>query len=246
MNRHIQSITTQFNSYNLRVAANEIYFEMHKTLQWYQKRGGGNKEILQWFIEHWIRLMTPITPHIAEELWHQTQENFVSNMDYPTFDSSEISEKDEVGEYLLSQLVQDTQEILKVTKMTPKKICYYISPAWKKKVMLKAIDMAKDGSVNIGKLMKEIMKDEQLRSHGKQVSKYVGKLTKEINKIQESDKKRYQIAINEKQYLKETISFLTDMFHCDIEIYNATDQNRYDPQQKARFAAPLRPAIYVE
>ncbi|MFO8078425.1 MAG: leucine--tRNA ligase [Thermoplasmatota archaeon] len=246
MNRHIHHITTQFDSYNLRVAANEIYFEMYKTLQWYRKRGGGNKKIIQWFTENWIRLMTPVTPHIAEELWHQTRDSFVSTMDYPTFDATEISEKDEVGEYLLSQLVQDTQEILKVTKMTPKKICYYISPAWKKEVMLKAIDLAKDGSVNVGKLMKDVMKNEHLRRQGKQVSKYAGKLPKEITRLQDHDKKRYQTDINEHQYLKQTIPFLNELFDCDIEIYDATDKERYDPQQKASFAAPLRPAIYVE
>ena len=81
--------------------------------------------------------MVPITPHIAEELWHFKEKDFVSNESYPRFNPDEISEKDEVGEYLLSKLIDDANEILKVTKIKPKKICVYVSPAWKWEIFRK-------------------------------------------------------------------------------------------------------------
>ena len=246
MQRHIHTITNNFEHYNLRVAANEIYFEIYKTLQWYQKRGGGSQNLLHWFIDTWIQLMTPITPHIAEELWHQRHDSFVSTSNYPQFDESKISRKNEVGEYLLSQLVQDTQEILKVTNISPTKICYYVSPKWKKEIMREAIEKSEEKSINVGMLMKNAMKDEKLRSLGKQVSKFVSKLPKEIQKLQQNDKQRYQTEIDEYLYLKEAVTFIQKIFNCDVAIYFADDDNRYDPNNKAKFALPLRPAIYVE
>ncbi len=246
MHRHIHTITTQFDTYNLRVAANEIYFEVNKSLQWYRKRGGGSKSLLSWFINTWIQLMTPITPHLAEELWHLNHESFVSTASYPAFDQQALSIKNEVGEYLLSQLVQDTQEILNVTNITPKKICYYVAPSWKQEVMNKAIEMNEQSSFNLGIFMKQIMANEHLRQKGKQVSKFAGKLPKEIKRLQEIDKQRYQTRLDEKKYITNAKSFLKEQFNCIIEIYHADDQKKYDPQQKARFADPLRPAIFVE
>jgi len=96
LNRRVQKITDAFGNFDLRVASNEIFFECRKDIRWYLKRGGSNKKILDSFVNTWIKLLAPVTPHIAEELWHFKKEGFVSNEPYPRFNPSEISEKDEV------------------------------------------------------------------------------------------------------------------------------------------------------
>jgi len=50
INRRIQNIVDAFESYDLRVASNEIFFECQKDIQWYLKRGGGNKQLLKKFV----------------------------------------------------------------------------------------------------------------------------------------------------------------------------------------------------
>ena len=246
LNRRIQKITDAFENFDLRVASNEIFFECQKDIQWYIKRGGGNKKILDQFINTWIKLLTPVAPHLSEELWHIKNGNFVSNESYPKFNLEDISEEDEVGEYLLSELINDANEILKVTKIKPKKICIYTCPAWKKQVFRKAITLEEDGNLNVGLMMKEIMSDPDMKSIAKQVSQYVGKLPGEVKKLNKNDKKRYTVDIDGKNYLVNALEYLKKTFSCEIEIYRADDKDIYDPANKSRFAIPMRPAIYVE
>jgi len=246
MQRRIHTIRTNFDIYNLRVAANEIFFEMQKDIQWYIKRGGGNKQIIEQIVTTLIQLMTPFTPHLSEELWHMNHSSFVSTERYPTFNQSTCSDASEVNEYLIQQLLNDTQEILKVTGISPKKICFYTSPQWKQDLYKKAITLEEQQELNIGILMKDAMTNPNLRTHSKEISKIAGKLAREVKKLNASDRKRYLTEINEQEFLTHEKSFLEQTFSCTVEIYSSDDEKRYDPAGKARFADPLRPAIYVE
>jgi len=242
----IKKIIKAFDKYDLRVATNEIFFECQKNLQWYIKRGGSNKKILNEFIEKWIKLMTPITPHLAEELWNKRKNTFVSNEKYPIYEANKVHEKEETGEYLLTETVKDISEILKVTNIKPKKICIYTSPSWKQEIYKKAIELNEKNKLNVGLLIKQVMTDPEMRQKGKIISKFVGKLNKEIVKLNENDKKRYMTKINEKKYLEDSKEYIEKIFNCEISIYTADEKEIYDPNNKSRFAEPLKPAIFIE
>jgi len=248
INRRIQKITDAFENLDLRVVSNEIFFECQKDIQWYLKRGGSNKKVLNIFTNTWIKLMTPIAPHLAEELWHLQKNNdsFVSNEPYPEFNPDDIYEIDEVGEYLLSRVVEDISKILKITKITPKKICIYVSPAWKEEIFRKAIKLYLKGKLNVGVIMKEVLSDPKMKTIAKQVSQFTGKLPGEIMKLNENDRNRYLIVIKELDHLKNAKDYLKYVFSCEIEIYSVDDKKVYDPTGKTRLAIPLRPAIYIE
>ncbi|RLF41437.1 MAG: leucine--tRNA ligase [Thermoplasmata archaeon] len=244
LNRRIKNIVEAFDEYNLRVAANEIFFEMQKDINWYIKRGGKNKTILQYYVESWLKMMTPITPHIAEELWHIRYESFISNAEFPTYDEKLFSMEDEIKEDLLQGLIEDIQEILKVTKITPKRICIYTTPKWKQTVTKKIFELEGKGKLDMSNLMREILTDEDMKKKAKEISKFAGKIINEMRKIQ--DKQRYTIDIDETIFLKEETSYLESLFNCDIEIYPADSKDIYDPKGKSSFASPFRPAIYIE
>lgn len=247
LQRRIQKILTAFETLDLRVASNEIFFEIQKDIQWYLKRGGANKKLLQQFVHTWILLMTPITPHLAEELW-ATQGNhaFVSNASYPTFNPADLSEKDEVGEYLLSRVCDDINEIMKVTKIIPKKICIYTTPEWKQTLYRTALQQVAQHTFNVGQFIKETLTNPAMKPLAQQVSQYLGKIASEIKMLSDMDRERFLIPIDEKTHLSDAKPYLSELFHCPIEIYNADDSPLNDPANKARFAGPLRPAIYIE
>jgi len=247
LQRSIKKTIDAFETYDLRVVTNEIFFECQKSLQWYIKRGGCNKKILDSFTKTWIKLMSPITPHLSEELWSiKSGKSFVCNMEYPRFKENELSEKDEVGELLLQKVTEDISEILKVTKIKPKKIFIYTSPKWKQTLFRKAIKLSNEGKLEMSILMKEVMSDSKMKSMAKQVSQFAGKLTGEIRKLSNVDKQRYLIDLDETSYLNKSIKYLKVQFSCDLEITNADSKDIYDPANKTKFAVPLRPAIYVE
>ena len=247
LQRRILKITQAFETFDLRVASNEVFFEFHNDLQWYLRRGGANRTLLDKVIRTWIQLMTPVTPHLAEELWHHHgRKTFVSDEPYPSYDPEEVSEKHEVGEYLLQKVIEDTAEILKVTKMTPKKICIYTSPAWKQTLFRKALVLSLEHSFDVGRLIKETMGDPAMKPLGQQVASYVSKIAGDIKMLSDTDQHRFRISLDEKEYLQSARGYLKEVFSCDIEIYGADDKTLYDPAKKTRVAAPLRPAIYIE
>jgi len=242
----IKKTIDAFENYDLRIATNELFFESQKNLQWYLKRGGGNKKILEEFIKNWIKLMTPITPHLTEELWHRKNDSYVSNEKFPEYDQNRINKEEEIGEYLISEVSNDISEILKVTKIKPKKIIIYTSPKWKKEVYRKAIEMSSEEKINVGILIKELMAKPENKKNAKEISKFVSKLPGEILKLNENDKKRYKININEMKYIKASKEYLKDIFSCKIDVFSSDEKNIYDPANKSRFAIPLRPAIFIE
>jgi leucyl-tRNA synthetase len=247
LQRRIKKSTDAFNIYDLRIATNEIFFECQKDIRWYVKRGGCNKSAVETFVTSWIKLMTPVAPHLAEELWEIFYEDkFVSNEEYPIYDKEKLSINTEVGEYLLEKVVDDVNEIIKVTKITPKKIFIYTSANWKTEMMAKAIKEANEEKIDIGSLIKEAMADPENRRIGKEISQFAGKLPGEAKKLNESDKERYLAEIDEKNYLECGKSYLKELFDCEVEIIGADDKNIYDPSNKKRFAIPLKPAIYIE
>jgi len=244
----IAAVSSAFNCFDLRVAANEIFFEMQKNLSWYLKRGGCSKEVLECFMNTWTALMSPFTPHIAEELWQLLgNAGFVSVASFPVVDDSLVSRSDEVGEYLLGSVVDDISEILKVTKISPSRIIVYTSPLWKTELLQEALAMVQtSGNVNVGELMKKAMAVESLRSLGKQVSKFVGRLAGEVKKMNSSDRARYAVSLDEKKYLVDSLSYLEEVFSCSVEVFSADDKSCFDPKNKCSFASPLKPALYIE
>jgi leucyl-tRNA synthetase len=247
LQRRVQKILDAFETWDLRVASNEIFFEIQKDLQWYLKRGGAEKNLLTHYVRTWIVLMTPITPHLAEELWvTQGHNEFVSNETYPEFNAQDLSEKDEIGEYLLTRVVEDVNEIVKVTKITPKKICIYTSPAWKQHIYKKALEQSAQKTFHVGSLIKETMTDPTMKPLGQQIAQFVAKIAPEIKMFSEMDRGRFLIPIDEKAHLSDAKPYLSEVLHCPVEIYSADDPDVYDPVKKTRFASPLRPAIYIE
>lgn len=247
LHRTIKKTTDAFEIYDLRVATNEIFFEFQNQIQWYLKRDGSNKKLLKTVVSDWIKLFSPVAPHLAEELWSSHGEKgFASLESYPKYDAKAVSDKVEVGERLLSDIVEDTNEILKVTKIKPKRLHLYISPQWKQQMFKKALELAKEDKLEMNVLMKTAMADPELRKQGKEVSSFISKLVGDIKKLNESDRKRFETHIDEKLYLEKASDFLKKEFSADIHIFCAGDKNTYDPANKSRYAVPLRPAIYVE
>ncbi|HEY9245869.1 MAG TPA: hypothetical protein VIO11_03385, partial [Candidatus Methanoperedens sp.] len=54
-----------------------------------------------------------------------------------------------------------------------------------------------------------------------------------------------EVDFDEISALREAKDFLGRAVECNIDIFSE-DAPGYDPQKKSRFAAPMRPAIYIE
>jgi leucyl-tRNA synthetase len=194
-------------------------------------------------------MLAPVTPHICEELWEKMGgKDFVSLASWPTPDEVKVDVKAEEHEALIKSTLEDTLNIVKATGMAPKKVCYFVAARWKWRAYQKALEKAISAKVIHGDLMKELMKDPDLKAIAKEVAGLVGQIVEEVNKMSDQRKNRQLKVgvINENEVLKEAEDFFKRELNAEVYIYSEDDLKRYDPKKRAQLAKPYRPAIYIE
>ncbi|UCD91980.1 MAG: class I tRNA ligase family protein, partial [Methanobacteriota archaeon] len=249
MNWAIKETEDAMELMNHRTALKACYFDLQREWQWYMRRTSSipNSGLLSDLIETETKMLAPFVPHLCEEIWEALgKEGYISQASCPEYKEDEIDRVAERSEEFLKSNLDDIREILKVIKITPRKIVLYLSPGWKNKVYKWAINLAKSRELSMKTVMEKVTADEELKEKTKEILKFAGKMLEDIQKISSSDLEEYGNLIDEKGYLSDSIEFLKTEFSCDVEIYDAEDGSRYDPQEKARFAMPWRPAIFVE
>ncbi|MBP1909256.1 leucine--tRNA ligase [Methanolobus bombayensis] len=243
----VRETNNDMTSIRTRSALQNAFFLLYNDVKWYQRRGG--TALLYDVLDVWVRLMAPFTPHICEELWTEIGHgdgDFVSQAPYPIFCPRFIDNDAELAEELMCNTLSDIEEIIKVTKMEPKMVALYTAPEWKIKAFKMALEMKNDEDLNPGKLIKTLMSDPENRKYGKEIPKYVQKLVPDMCSMKtERFEMLLGMSLDEMTIIKENIECLANEIGCPIQVYNA-DEPEYDPENKSRFAAPLRPAIYLE
>lgn len=247
INTRIAAVHQAMEQLDLRTTANEVYFEMFNDIRWYARRGGCNGTVSGRTLDAWIRMMGPITPHSAEELWQELgRQGFVSVAPYPSVHADELDEPAEQAEDYLRGVMTDINEILKVTGIKPTAISLYVTPAWKTEVQEKALQMAKQRQLSIPALTKVVMTDPSTKSRGKEASDFARKMAEELMKRSPAELERISVRIDERRFLTHAANFIAAEMGCDVFVYSAEDAEAPDPQKKARAAQPRRPAIFVE
>ncbi|MDH7555972.1 MAG: leucine--tRNA ligase [Candidatus Methanosuratincola sp.] len=251
--RVVSQVDSSMQCLRMREAIHCAFYILQQDLQWYMRRRADRcsdpktRSIIKYVLEAIVKLMAPFAPHICEEIWERFgREGFVSVASYPSADQSLVFEKDEIAEDLLKSLVCDTAEIIRVTGISPARICYYTSPKWKWDVYLKALS-ALDSGADPKSLIRELMKDAEVRKRGGEAAKFINAISSCVITLPKDDRKKIlrNPGIDENAFIGECAGFLSEYFKCKVEVQSA-DSPIYDPKGKAGQAAPLRPAIYVE
>jgi len=233
--------------YDLRVLANATYFDVPNDIKWYLRRGGENGAVVAKVLNMWVRMMAPITPHVAEEMWeHIGGPGLVAKASFPGVEAADVSLEAEVSEDYLRALMEDVNEILKVTKITPKKVLVYTTPSWKAKGMSMALGLLRSGELKTPTLTKAMMADADIKKHGKEAPDFARKLAEDLVKRSKEEVRRLEVQFDELAFMNQVTAFLSKEIGCEVSAYSAEDANKLDPQNKARTAQPRRPAIYVE
>jgi len=173
---------------------------------------------------------------------------FVSLTKWPSADESKVDIRAEESETLVMNVLEDTQNITKVTGVMPKRVCYYTAASWKRQAWLNALEKSTKGIVTQKEMMKELMAKPELRANAEKVSKFITQMLEELTRISEERQKRLlQVkSIDEAYVLKDAKSFLEKELDAKVEIYDEEDLARYDPKARAQLAKPNRPAIFIE
>lgn len=141
--------------------------------------------------------------------------------------------------------MSDITEIRKIAKMEPSRIVLYTSAEWKREVMRKGAAMLAEGELTVPGLTKACMSDESIKRNGKAVQELAKKVAIEFPRSS-PESKRPLYETDEFSLLSSAKGFLAEETGLEVEVLSADSEGLYDPQNKARAAAPGRPAILLE
>jgi len=257
LQRHIAEATEAMEELKVRRSIHAILYDMNQDLEWYLRRVAPQREqrskainyVLRRVAEAQVKMLAPFTPHLCEELWETLGgEGFVSTAPWPKVDESLIRPDLEEKEDIIKACLEDIQHILRVTSIQPQHIHLYTATSWKWKVYLKALELALAGELNVGNLIRECFKDEELRVRAREVPEFARAIVEDVTKTPEDRiKTRLEMGIvNELTVLQDAADFLKAEFNCEVSICGESDPWIKDPEGRAKRAKPYRPAIYIE
>jgi leucyl-tRNA synthetase len=246
----IRSVTEAIETLKTRTAAEIALYEVWNDIRWYlRRRGDPNPKILREVANIWVRLLAPFTPFLCEELWSILGNNaFVSTAEWPKYDETKIDFKAEETETLIRNLIEDTLNIMKVTKISPKRIYYYVAAEWKWKAYVRLLEAAVSRKIDMKESMRMLMEDPELKGFAKMMAPFISRLVEELNALPEEKKRRLMKAgiVDEMAEICEAKTFLKKEFNAEVIVYREDDRQKYDPKGKAQQAKPFKPAIYIE
>jgi leucyl-tRNA synthetase len=257
LQEHVSRATEAMEKLAVRKAIHTIIYELDQDFQWYRKRianpSGKSKANVDYVvgkvIDAQVRMLAPVAPHVCEELWELIGgKGFVSLALWPSVDESKVDASAEENERLVTSVLEDTQNILKATGTIPRKVCYYVSASWKWQTWLNALEKSVAGKIGQKDLMKDLMAKPELRAKADKVSKFVGQIVDDFNRMPDERKKQLlQVrSIDELQILCDAKGFLEKELNAKVEVFGEEEKERYDPKSRAQLAKPYRPAIFVE
>ncbi len=250
----VTQVTTSIEKMRLREALHDILFAFESDLSWYTKRANAKKRdnisgMLHEVNSVRVAMLSPFAPHIAEEMWEKLgQQGMVSTSSWPQISVEEVDASAIQSEDLLKSILDDISNILKVTKITPKKITIYTADNFKSKVYHAILRQVMSGQTNMGQIMKDLISNQEtseIKKNPDFVQKTIKDILSEPVEIRQSklDVKDFD---EEKLISKELSGLVRNDFGVEVSVFSESDSNIYDPKQKARHARPFKPAILIE
>jgi leucyl-tRNA synthetase len=250
----IEQVSNSIEKMRLREGLHDVLFSFEGDLNWYLKRAKAKGRsdysgLLHEINSKRVAMLSPFAPHIAEEMWEKLGNSYlVSKSSWPAVSANVIDSNAIQSEDLLKSIMDDIANIIKITKITPKKIAIYTADAFKSKAYHAILNKVMSGETNMGAIMKELIANPET-SDIKKNPDFVQKTIKDIlSEPVEIRKTKLETGeFDEKQLINsELISLAKADFGVELQVFSEKDSGIYDPKGKARHARPFKPAILIE
>lgn len=225
LNKTIKDITSRLENYEFSLAIVLLNDFINYI---YRNNENVSEKVLEEIKRKIVYLINPFTPYLSEEMGSKLNLGIISIGKWPEVDESKIQPKLEAEEDFISHVISDIEEIKKLSKIRPRKISIFVSPAWKYEIYKMVFE---------NKEFKEIMMVDNIKKYGNEAKKYYQKLEKK-KPLEEI----FLTASAERTALIENKDFLEKEFKCEIEIKSAEKIDH----PKAKIAEPRKPGILIE
>jgi leucyl-tRNA synthetase len=174
------------------------------------------------------------------------QAGLVAAADWPNVPPTRTDMMADELELLIKQTLEDTQEIIATTKLSPKKVHYYTAAKWKWRVYIDALTRANTHPETLDGLIRDMLSAKV--ASVKDLPKFAAKIVQQSKTMPvELRSRRLEVGdIDERRVFAEAQTFFAKELKTEVEVHSEDDASLYDPKGRAKMAEPYRPAIFIE
>ncbi|HUI38392.1 MAG TPA: class I tRNA ligase family protein, partial [Thermoplasmata archaeon] len=247
MHEVLVGVHAAFPEYRFRDAAELVYATVPGLVRRYLSRGGEPGPGLKAVGGAWIRLMSPITPHLAEELGQRPDGGLVAAEALPEPSRFEHSPEALAAEALLDGVEEDLRSVLKPAAArgsVPDEVVFYVAAPWKHTVesWVREGAAANRGASPVREVMERVARHAELAPFRSEIPKYVGRVAPLVR----TEPVPSGPAVDEVAVLKAAEAYLVRRFRFrSIAVYREEESAPHDPLGRRERARPGRPAFYL-
>jgi len=243
---HIMHVSKSFDELRTRAATIRVLYEMENDAEKYLEIRGYPGPALKEYVSAWMKMLAPIAPHLAEELWHKLgNKTLVSAEHWPVADKSRIDDAAELTVTYIDKVIDDIKSILRVYKGTASRaLIITAKPSdWVYASITASMMLEK-------RQLRDIIRELIAKGiSGAVAAKLAKKLYEHLRGLGEEALRKIASVkeFKEKEVLEEFKEYIARKTGiCEIKVVTVDEAPPSTPRQKIEAAIPSRPAIIIE
>lgn len=242
----VEHATESFEQLDFRQAAHIIYVDFPSRLRRYVARGGRPGPTTLEVGRIWVRLLSPITPHLAEELGEGHFRGLVTEQPFPVADELPSNLGARYAEAYLERIEDDLRSVLKASQargQAPIEAVFYVAAPWKRELERWLREAGPEGSPDLPRrLIERARSHPELAAYASQVPDYVKRVQPQLR----SDPPPPPDDFDEVGFLHAAAGFMARRFGFhEVNVYAEAESEPHDPRNRRQRARPGRPAFYL-
>jgi leucyl-tRNA synthetase len=235
----IVTATEAMEEMKIRRASATIFLDIWNDIRHYLHRTKKpRKETLSEVFGAWVRMMSPFTPFMAEDLNHELGgKGLVCQADWPSPKDFPVDEEADLAEAVLNNVIEDARNVLKVVKGPRTKLNVYVCSESARSYFFE-LATAKRKNEGVGQVIK---KYTQLRIQPDRVFKLTFQLGEELIVKLLSHK-----GFDEFETLSDASKFMSTELGIKVVVQKAGAKDIHDPANRAKDALPTKPGFFLE
>ncbi len=246
VHRLVRDVRSAWDELDLRRAAELTYVTLPSVLRRYYLRGGAPGRATDRVRSAWIRLIAPLTPHLAEELGSAGPDGLVAGRPFPDPEEFARSEVAARREAYVDRVEEDLRSVLRPladsAAETPKEVVFFVAEPWKARVeewMREAL--ARGETPSIRGIVDRGSAHPEVAAHRSELAQYVQRVAPRLRVDPPAS-----APIDELATLRSVEGYLARRFgFASVRVYRESEGAGVDPRGRRERARPGVPAFYL-
>jgi leucyl-tRNA synthetase len=242
----VQRSTEDLEQTDFRGFTQTVYVELPARLRRYIARGGSAGKATQEVGRIWLRLLSPLTPHLAEELGEGRFRGLVAQQPFPTVDELPADPLARYSESYLERVEEDLRSVLRASEargQPPVEVVFYVAAPWKNVLERWLREAGPEAPGDLPRrLFSQAREHPELAAYATQVPEYVKRVQPQLR----SDPPPPPDSFDEVGLLRGAAGFLARRFGFgQVNVFREAEAEPHDPKNRRLRARPGRPAFYL-